>query len=271
MIRLSKAAGWNQVAADWERLIDLEPEGCFGLDSDGELAATTTAARFGSRLAWIGMVLTHPDHRRKGYARMLMEHAIEWLEGLRVDWIKLDATEMGAPLYRKLGFEDEGLVERWAGVPEQNLPESSASLPTPTTATGPTPLTPGLLALDAAAFGAPRTEILRNLARGEWVVVDDRGYAMGRSGHQAASFGPCVARSPKVAAALADWHLRRHPGQAMFWDLLPGNAEAVRLAEKSGFELRRRLIRMVRPGVRGAAPLVFDDSLVYATAGFEYG
>jgi hypothetical protein len=33
----------------------------------------------------------------------------------------------------------------------------------------------------------------------------------------------------------------------------------------------RRLVRMMRPGVAGAAPLAHDDSQVFAIAGFEYG
>ena len=111
---LKEAAGWNQTEADWHNLLRLAPEGCYCIEAGGTVAATTTAVCFGRELAWIGMVLTHPDYRGQGLARRLMEHALAQLDR-RVDWIKLDATDMGRPLYSKLGFQDECPVERWAG------------------------------------------------------------------------------------------------------------------------------------------------------------
>jgi len=75
------------------------------VECDGVLAATATAVCYERRLAWIGMLLTDPAHRGRGFARRLMEHAIDALTARRMEWIKLDATEIGAPLYRQLRFE----------------------------------------------------------------------------------------------------------------------------------------------------------------------
>ena len=94
---------------------------------------------------------------------------------------------------------------------------------------------------------------------------------MARPGTRAAYFGPCVSRSPEAARKLLGWFLATHPHQAVFWDLLPGNAEALRLARALGFQPVRRLARMVRRGAGQAGPLVRDDSQVFAIAGFEYG
>jgi hypothetical protein len=41
-LALSTAEGWNQNAADWQRMFDLEPEGCFGVREDGRLVGTVT-------------------------------------------------------------------------------------------------------------------------------------------------------------------------------------------------------------------------------------
>jgi GNAT superfamily N-acetyltransferase len=125
-IRLKEAAAWNQTEQDWARLLEMEPDGCFGLLCDGEVVATTTAVCFGQKLAWIGMVLTDPAYRGRGFARRLMEHALEFLERRGVEWLKLDATDMGRPLYLKLGFEDEALVERWVA-PASRLRECPPS------------------------------------------------------------------------------------------------------------------------------------------------
>ena len=245
-MRLKEAAGWNQTEQDWRHVMRLAPEGCWGMDCDGQLAATTTAVDFGGALAWIGMVLTHPDFRGRGFARALMEHALENLRG--VSWIKLDATDMGRPLYLRLGFRDESPVERWAGVGGGQ----ARGLPI-----GPAPLD-----LDRAATGAGRAALLDLL--GPAMLVDG-GYAMGRAGSKAAYFGPCVCRRAEAARLLLCEFLARHPGQPVYWDLLP---HAAPLAREFGFQPLRRLSRMALPG---SQPLHHDDALVYAIAGFEYG
>jgi GNAT superfamily N-acetyltransferase len=108
-MRLVEAANWNQTAADWERTLALAPETCWGVFADGALAATTTAVRYTNGVVWIGMVLTAPEYRGRGYATQLMEEALQ----MDAACFRLDATAMGAPLYRKLGFVDEEAIERW--------------------------------------------------------------------------------------------------------------------------------------------------------------
>lgn len=257
-MRLSEAAGWNQMPEDWARLLRVEPEGCFGLVTGGELAATATAVCFGTELAWIGMVLTHPAHRRKGYARILMEHTMAWLEEKGVDWWKLDATDMGQPLYERLGFELEAPIERWACEAPRGTLTRELESGAPDSA------------LDRRAFGADRTRMLATLGE-EWASLGPRGFAAGRPGANARMFGPCIAVDSDSARLLLEWYLARHPGEKLYWDLLPSNLKAVEIAEQFGFTRQRKLARMVLQGREGAPRLETDDSLVYAAAGFEYG
>jgi GNAT superfamily N-acetyltransferase len=259
-MRLKESVGWNQTGQDWRNLFQLAPDGCFGTDVDGTLAATTTAVCFGSELAWIGMVLTHPDHRGQGLARRLMEHALRYLEG-RVAWIKLDATDMGRPLYAKLGFLDECRIERWS------RPGSSESRVSFSLRGTSVPLSPEVEELDRQAFGADRRQLLSVLSRIDSSVTN-RGYAMGRAGSRATYFGPCIADSSTEATMLIDEFLDAHQGETIYWDLLPNNTEAVRIASERGFQPLRKLVRMSIPGPR---PFPHDDSQVYAIAGFEYG
>jgi RimJ/RimL family protein N-acetyltransferase len=112
-MELSTLAGWNQTPADWRALLDVSPDLCLGIECDGRLAATTTLVCYETRLAWIGMVLTHPEYRRRGYARALVKLAVELAHDRSVATIKLDATDLGRPLYYDLGFRDEQPVERW--------------------------------------------------------------------------------------------------------------------------------------------------------------
>ncbi|HWR50027.1 MAG TPA: GNAT family N-acetyltransferase [Bryobacteraceae bacterium] len=252
-MRLKEAAGWNQTARDWAVFLDTEPEGCFGIDVDGTLAATAAVMCYGRDLAWIGMVLTAPEHRGRGLARCLMEHAISHAERRGAAVLKLDGTDMGVKLYRSLGFEDESAVERWERPPSPAPPAVD--------------LRPGYHPdLDRLAFGADRATLLARLAEESAAV--ENGYAMGRTGSRAAYFGPCVATDPAAARRLLRWFLSRHSSERIFWDLLPGNREAACLAAEHGFTRLRSLVRMVRPG---AAPIPHNDQYVFAIAGFEFG
>src|ERR1700694_4643986 len=111
-MRLKEAAGWNQTPGDWRNVMTLAPDGCFGMDCDGALRATATAVCYGRELAWIGMVLTDPAFRGRGLARNLMEHALDYLRGRGVGWVKLDATDMGHVLYERLGVRGGSGIER---------------------------------------------------------------------------------------------------------------------------------------------------------------
>src|SRR6185437_722142 len=112
-MRLKEAAGWNQTEDDWHRLLALAPDACFGIDCEGVLAATMTAISYAGELAWVGMVLTAPEFRKRGFARALMSHALDDLRRRGISWVKLDATEMGAGIYSDFDFRFECRVERW--------------------------------------------------------------------------------------------------------------------------------------------------------------
>lgn len=255
---LKEAAGWNQTEEDWRRLLRLQPDGCFGLECDGRLAATTTALIYDERLAWIGMVLTLPEFRGRGFARRLMEHALSYLEAAGIHWIKLDATDMGAPLYRSLGFETESVIERWAGIPPESARASVS------------PYRP-LQDLDERAFGADRSALLADLAQTAAACIGDQAFAMGRPGSNAPYFGPCVSKDEESVLRLMNWFRGLYPGQCLFWDVSLENQAALDLARRLGFRPVRRVERMARAGVPGAPPIQTDTGSVFAMAGFEYG
>jgi ribosomal protein S18 acetylase RimI-like enzyme len=112
--QLSAQAGWNQTEDDWRTLLALSPEGCLAIEVDGHLAATTTLLCYGSRLAWMGMVLTKTEYQRRGFASRLLAHALDIADTMGIATIKLDATDQGQPLYESLGFRSEQEIERWS-------------------------------------------------------------------------------------------------------------------------------------------------------------
>jgi len=200
-------------------------------------------------------VLTHPDYRGRGLATELMRRALEFVDARGVRCTKLDATDMGAPLYRKLGFVDERPIERWVRAPGAAVGggDSVAGYEAE-------------FGLDREVFGADRSALISAFAEGEAASIPGRGYAMGRPGAVATYFGPCVARDAGAAEKLVGWFVGRHSGEAIAWDVPPENLEAVRLARQFGFERKRQLVRMARP-----AGGLADVSRVFAIAGFEFG
>jgi GNAT superfamily N-acetyltransferase len=258
-MRLKESAGWNQTASDWLRMLRLAPEGCFGIEMEGTLAATATAFCYSEQLAWIGMVLTLPDFRGRGLARRVMEHALEFCICRKVRRVKLDATDMGTPLYEKLGFRAECMVERRlraaASVPLRSAEWNGEVA----------------LELDRRAFGVDRAALLRDLAQSGAASSGRCAYAMGRPGSQAAYFGPCVSESVVAARHMLEWFLAAHPTEPVLWDVLPDNAAASALADEYGFKTVRRLTRMSLTLGGGAAPPDADTGLTFAIAGFEYG
>lgn len=255
-IGLTRAAGWNQISADWQRLLSLEPEGCFTLESGGRVAATTTVVCYGRELGWLGMVLTAPECRRRGFAELLIARALQFAEGRRLATVKLDATEAGIGLYRKFGFVEECEVHRWRRAPGPvEAGEVLSYHPD--------------VRFDQARFGADRSLLLARLAELGAASLPGEGYAMGRPGFSAAYFGPCLASSPASARRLLRWFLAGHGQEYIFWDLFPAHKEALRIAEEFGFAPVRRLVRMVLSAT--AARPIPDRAEVFAIAGFELG
>ncbi len=235
---------------------------CVGLDTDGILAATTTAICYPGGLAWIGMVLTDPAFRRRGFAHRLLQCISGKLETGAIARIQLDATDMGEPIYRALGFETAGIIERW------ERPDDAAPIATQQPLAG---WQESCNRFDREAFGDDRTALLARLAGLGGVVADNRGYGMWRPGSRAMYFGPCVCQDSATAERMLAACLAMHPAAAFCWDLPAGNPDAVSLARAYGFIPRRRLTRMWK-AVRADGPVVPRiDSRVFAIAGLEFG
>lgn len=232
---LCRNAGWNQIRSDWQRLISYEPEGCFAAIRNEELIGTVTTTRYGTELAWIGMMLVHPEYRRQGVATALMQRSIDYLRGHGVRCIKLDATADGEKVYRRMGFDFEWSFSRYcregtkAGM--QCDVDESHELPV------------SMLRYDRDAFGANRQSYLRLLAADSVLRIQSDGYGLMRPGFLACYLGPVIAQSPSVANSIVQ-DLCKTTGRTIFWDIPGPNREAVGIAHQLSFEPVRQLARM---------------------------
>lgn len=73
----------------------------------------TTSTAEGGRVAWFEDCIVHPEHRRKGIGKALLEHVIAQAraEGaLRVMLLTDGDNERAQALYRKTGFTDSAML-----------------------------------------------------------------------------------------------------------------------------------------------------------------
>src|ERR1700752_43432 len=263
-MQLKEAAGWNQTEDDWRRLLMLEPNGCFAAIKDGSLVGRTTTTTYGGDLAWIGMVLVDPQHRRQGIAAKLMSVALNYLNG-RVNTVKLDATALGQPVYEKFGFKVESLIERWSGGGESRG-EDSRRIERDSLSE--------LLALDQIAFNADRSKLIETLIKDgsvSPVMVKDAegavsGYALARSGTRADYVGPVVAKDLEQVQSLLDQLLSQLNGRRVYIDFNTECSAGRNFFPDRGFVKERDLIRM---SAGGSAPKT--SPLVVGIAGPEIG
>ena len=264
---LSAGEGWNQTAADWRRMIGLEPAGCFAAREGDRLVGTVTTTTYGDALAGIGMMVVHPDFRRQGIGAALMRLALNHLRERGIATVKLDATPAGRPLYESLGFVGEVEMERWQGVVVAGC--------------GADPMCPDReslrdpFELDRAAYGVDRSRLLERLVAegvGEPLVAgsergDASGYALARPGRAATYIGPVIGDDSRSIGRLAEGMLARFAGQEVCLDRHRGGHLEPELLAQRGLTLRRSLCRMYH----GARLDAGTARSIGASAGPEFG
>jgi GNAT superfamily N-acetyltransferase len=194
---LAADRGWTPDPRKWALLLDrCEVYGIRDPGGDG-LAGSVMLARYGRRLAVVGLMLVATRHGRRGLGRRMMEYALERARGATVF---LYATSYGRPLYERLGFRVVGAattaIGRFTGAPDG---ASRHAVPGDGGA---------ILALDAAAIGADRGHLLAAyLGLAEQVRVVERGgelrgYAVAAPAVDQLVVGPVVAHDVATARTL---------------------------------------------------------------------
>jgi GNAT superfamily N-acetyltransferase len=80
------------------------------------LVGGACCASFG-RTGWIGALGVLPRARRRGIGEQLTRAAIDWLESRGAQTSLLYATQMGRPVYERVGFVAEARARAWRGTP----------------------------------------------------------------------------------------------------------------------------------------------------------
>ncbi len=270
-LALSLSANWNQNEADWRTMLALgRGYGIRAAGDDGraQLAASTVVLPYGKDFAWVSMVLVLPAFRRRGYASLLLRHALGELRRQGRAAV-LDATPAGHEVYVQEGFADTWGFARYRR--EARAPDDAA----PSGATRPLRDSdwPMIEALDAPAFGASRVALLGALAQRlpaaarvaekEGRVI---GFVLGRDGREASQIGPLVAADDAVARQLLADVLSTQPG-ALYLDLLDRRKALLPWLQAQGFAFQRPFTRMVH----GRTDAPGDATPIVLAAGPELG
>jgi len=241
--KLRKIARWNQTPRDWKRLISFSPEGCFALELDGELVGTATTTIYAGKVAWIGMMLIDPDVRGKGLGRSLLTTCIDYLQDRRIPSIRLDATPMGEPLYRSLGFEGYQQIFRMRGR------TSKSALPEGIRKARPADVAE-IARLDKKAFGCDRSPVIQALVEDfpeKTLVACGKngisGTILGREGARAFQIGPLVSLDNETAELLLRAALGTASGDCVV-DVPDGSTTCKAFLEGAGFTVERPFSRM---------------------------
>jgi ribosomal protein S18 acetylase RimI-like enzyme len=213
-VRLSVDRGWLPEKAKWSLLLEVSE--VFGIDApgggdggDGALAGAVVLTRYGADLASVGMMLVAARYGRMGLGRALMEHLLAEAGDAT---LTLFATDLGKPLYDKLGFRTIRRSAAFTG-PFRADPFLAEPAVTAATADNSKMRTrpaaaadmASIIDVDKAAFGADRSRLLRRLPAfaGQLLVLETgrgvAGFAAAWQNHTSTVIGPVVA--PDGAAA----------------------------------------------------------------------
>lgn len=247
-MKLKEQNLWNTLPEDWRRQLDLEPDGCFVAELDGQVVGTACACIFDT-VAWINLVLVNQVHRGRGIGTSLMRTVLAWLDERKIPSIRLDATPLGRPIYEKLGFAVEYELTRYEGV----MPVLPAELADEWVTVPDTTVLPRIVQLDQRVTGANRDKLMHYLNRRQSLFMVRRdedvvGYASVRPGSRAQHIGPCIG-DPPACRELLSAIAHTLANSSVFIDIPVAHADANSFATALGLTPQRRLTRMGR-GVR---------------------
>jgi GNAT superfamily N-acetyltransferase len=269
-MRLSIAEGWNQTEKDWTLLIENRGNICLVAETKNKIIGTTTAINYSNEIAWIGMVLVNKEYRGRGVSTSLLTNILEKLRACKS--IKLDATPVGQPVYKKFGFRDEYLITRMINPSMKNyLMNNDIDIL-------PEPILPEhveeIAALDESIFGANRITLIRYVIKEyphkAWILKRNNkieGFVLGREGNKYNHIGPVMASTTFDAQILISKALNKLNNQPVIMDVLNDKKELLRWLQSIGFLIQRQFLRMHKN--ENLFPGIIDKE--HAICGPEFG
>ena len=258
-LKFTQAVQWAHRLEDWQFHYRLG-RGWVACDEHGAMLGTATWWSHGEHHGSVGLVVVDRSQQGKGIGRRLMETIIDDA-GSRS--LQLVATQAGLKLYQQCGFREAGMIEQRQG-------EVSAPVAEPSTTAGMRATTAGdleaLTALDAAAMGAPRRELLQHVLDVGSGFVHPGGFVVKRQAGRGTLIGPVVAESESLAIALVARVLNSSTGFVRID--IPSHAEQLAAWLDSVGLVKVDTVTAMR---RGASPAANPGMRTYALVSQAFG
>jgi predicted N-acetyltransferase YhbS len=223
----------------------VQPDGWFCAKNNGQLVGIVGAANYGHS-ASIGMVAVHPLAQNRGVGSRLMKRLMTRItEEWHCTSAFLDATPVGIPLYKSVGFVEMGKtfqLERSA-LNTTILPSATAIRLLAATDQ------PGILELDRSIIGGNRRVVFdmlwRNYPDRTFVAQDEQGAITGYIVAQTRLIGPWMALTPQIAELLLI------KAQTPSFAVTPAvntpdsNQDALSILDRHGFTIHRTTHHMI--------------------------
>lgn len=212
-VQLSQQVNWPHRKDDWALMLDVS-QGVVAMH-DGQLIGTALTTLYGDAHATSNMIIVDDAFQGRGLGRRLMD-AVLAISARRDN--RLIATEIGLPLYTKLGFEVVGRISQHQGI-FGKLPSVDDRC-----TWDDQPDTDILCALDMTACGMDRHLLIKALIdAGKVAVVRDKGaisgFAILRDFGRGKVVGPIVCADTDIAKSLLSFTLASQPDSFIRIDL----------------------------------------------------
>lgn len=213
----------------------------FVADLDGEPVGMVVGNDYGP-IAYVSQMAVDPIFQRRGIGARLMDGLTAWADSCGFMALELDATAAGEPLYARYGFTTAGQTIVYHAVTRGGERRAARRF-----CAGDRD---AVLAADARAFGADRSDVLRhivgvapNVAFVSGPVGNVHGYAVAQMHSDV--LGPVVAPHAAAAAHLIDAARAYLP--ALHRISLPSdNRAAHAIVAARGYRCEKSLAHMVR-------------------------
>jgi len=244
-VQITDLVNWNLTAADFEFMIELEPNGCFVLLEDSERIGLATTVNFGT-VAWFGNLIVNESHRKKGAGSLLVKHSVKYLTNQRAKTIGLYAYIDRIPFYKRLGFECDSeftvLEGKGSSLPLKSAVRKAKKQDLQE-----------IVEFDRSCFGASRKKLL------EPIILDPDnlcytsneegriiGYAVAKVYRHVGEIGPLICQKERedVAINLLRAVLDRLEGREVSMCVPNKESAILSTLRKSGFTESFRVVRM---------------------------
>jgi len=268
-LQLVESVGWNQTERDLKLFLEGENNIYLVAEIEKQVVGMVASIGYGMDVAWVSMMIVAEAFRGHSISKFLLNTLIQRLKTQGYQTIKLDATPAGRPVYRKLGFKEEYVINRfvhahWPGL--EHTPPKRQARPMINTDL------PAVIGLDQAIFGAARVSLINRLFEDSPGYVVEKqneiqAYVFGRKGRRLFQIGPVGGRCFEDLQLLILLTLTKLTGQAVVLDVLTDKSLLINWLNSLGFVCQRPFHRMYLEINKSPG----EPASQYCIAGPEFG